>query len=362
MEVILVRRNHSQQRPQRQQGVALIMVLLVVALVAVVAVQLSQRLQMNVLRTMNYQQSEQAYWYWLSAEEIARQLLQMQVQDSDGVIHQGQVWSQQTEEERVYPIEGGGLVRVGITDLQGCFNLNALKPEQLSLEEFWRRKTQFRMLIAAAVPDLDNYQLDSIVESTADWLDGDEQMNSGYGAERADYESLPMPYQAANDFFVHESELRLVRNVTQPVYQALKPFVCVVPNSDKLEVNINTLTLEQGPLLHALMLGAITPDAALQAISQRPDDGYDSIDDALRNSILAQASGQQMRPNFGGVPLPQGVTVEALGGMFDDLVVKSNYFQLDTHVKYDEMMLRGQSKLYVSEDETVVLMRGVGEP
>lgn len=357
-----MRRKQPMNPPQRQQGVALIMVLLVVALVAVVAVQLSQRLQMNVLRTMNYQQSEQAYWYWLSAEEIARQLLQQQVQDSDGVIHQEQVWYQQTQEERVYPIEGGGLVRAGIHDLQGCFNLNALKAEQISVEEFWRRKTQFRMLIAAAIPDLDQYQLDTIVESTADWLDEDEQMNTGYGAERADYESLPMPYQAANDFFVHESELRLVRNVTQPVYQALKPLVCVIPNSDKLEVNINTLTVEQGPLLHALMLGAITPDAAVQAIEQRPDDGYDNVDDAKRNSILAQASGQQVRPNLGGVPLPQGITTESLGGMFDDLVVKSNYFQLDTHVKYDEMMLRGQSKLYVSSDETVVLMRGVGEP
>lgn len=346
--------------PHKQRGVALIMVLLVVALVTVLAVQLSKRLQMNVIRTMNYQQSEQAYWYWLSAEEIARQLLQLQVGDSNGVIHQGQVWYLQTEEERVYPLEGGGMANVGIKDLHSCFNLNALKAESLSTEQLMRRKVQFRMLLQAAVRDMDDYKADVIVESVADWLDGDEQMASSYGAERADYESLSVPYQAANDYFVHESELRLVRGVTQPIYQALKPFVCVIPNSNRSEFNINTV--EHGEVLHAMTLGGLTVDGGTTAIENRPDNGYESIEEARNSSILAQAGQQQINPNFGGAPRPNGVTAESLGGMFDDLVVKSNYFELDTQVKFGEMELRGQSKLYVAEDESVVLLRGLGEP
>lgn len=346
--------------PHKQSGVALIMVLLVVALVTVLAVQLSQRLQMNVVRTMNYQQSEQAYWYWLSAEEIARQLLQLQVKDSDGVIHRGQVWHLQTEEERVYPLEGGGMANVAIDDLHSCFNVNALKGDNLSTEQLVRRKVQMRMLLQAAQPDMDDYKADVIVESIADWLDRDEQMSSSYGAERSDYESLSVPYQAANDFFVHESELRLVRGITQPVYQALKPFVCVIPNSDKNELNFNTV--EHGEILHAMSLGALTTDAGNAAIENRPDEGYDSIEDARNNSILAQAGQQQINPNFGGVPRPSGITAESLGGMFDDFVVKSNYFELDTQVKFGEMELRGQSKLYVAENDSVVLLRGLGEP
>lgn len=349
-----------QRLPQQQRGVALIMVLLVVALVTVVAVQLSKRLQMNVVRTMNYQESEQAYWYWLSAEEIARQLLQLQVGDSDGVIHQGQVWYLQTEEERVYPLESGGLANVAIKDLQSCFNVNALKGENLSTEQLVRRKVQMRMLLQAAMPDFDDYKADVIVESIADWLDNDERMSSSYGAERSDYESLDMPYQAANDFFVHESELRLVRGITQPVYQALKPYVCVIPNSDKNEVNLNTV--EHGELLHALTLGALTVDAGNAALENRPDEGYDKMEDARNNSILAQASQQQINPNFGGVPRPSGITAESLGGMFDDFVVKSNYFELDTQVSFGDMELRGQSKLYVAENDSVVLLRGLGEP
>ncbi|RUO62587.1 type II secretion system minor pseudopilin GspK [Pseudidiomarina insulisalsae] len=354
-------RNHCYSvPPARQQGVALVMVLLVVALVTVLAVQLSQRMQMNVVRTMNYQDSEQSYWYWLSAEEIARQLLQVQVRDSRGVIHQGQVWYLQTVEERVYPIEGGALAKAAITDLQSCFNLNALKGDNLSTEQLVRRKVQMRMLLQAADENIDDYQADVIVESMADWLDNDEQMSSSYGAERADYESLSVPYQAANDYFVHESELRLVRGVSQQIYQALKPFVCVIPNSNRLQLNINTVA--RGEVLHAISLGALTVDAGTAAIDNRPDGGYDKVEDARNNSILAQASQQQINPNFGGVPRPSGITAESLGGMFDDLVVKSNYFELDTHIDYGEMTLSGQSKLYVSESEAIVLMRGRGEP
>ena len=345
--------------PHKQQGVALIMVLLVVALVTVLAVQLSKRLQMNVVRTMNYQQSEQAYWYWLSAEEIARQLLQLQVGDSNGVIHQGQVWYLQTEEERVYPLEGGGMANVGIKDLQSCFNVNALKADDLSTEQMVRRKVQMRMLLQAAQSDMDDYNADVIVESIADWLDRDEQMSSSYGAERSDYESLAVPYQAANDYFVHESELRLVRGITQPIYQALKPFVCVIPNSNRNQLNLNTV--EHGEVLHAMMLGAVTVDAGNAAIENRPDEGYTTVEDARNNSILAQASQQKINPNFGGVPRPNGITEESLGGMFDDFVVKSNYFELDTQVKFGDMELRGQSKLYVEENDSVVLLRGLGE-
>ncbi|MEA3587729.1 type II secretion system minor pseudopilin GspK [Pseudidiomarina sp. 1APP75-27a] len=348
--------------PQRQQGVALIMVLLVVALVTVLAVQLSEKLQMNVVRTMNYQQTEQAYWYMLSAEEIARNLLQLQLDESDGVVHQEQVWYQQTQDERVYPIEGGGLVRVGIKDLHSCFNLNALKGDGLSNEQLARRKVQFRMLLLAAVPDMDAYTADTIVESLADWLDKDDRLSSGYGAERADYESLAVPYQAANDYLVHESELRLIRGVTQPIFQALKPFVCVIPNSNKLRLNFNTVAEEHGELLHAVSLGGLTTDAGNAALAERPDDGYDRVEDTQSNSILQQAAQQTIRPDFGGVPQASGVTAETIGGMFDDLVVKSSYFELDTHVSVGDMVLRGQSKLYIGTDETVVLMRGLGEP
>jgi general secretion pathway protein K len=364
MEVILSNhlRNLQQQRPQRQQGVALIMVLLVVALVTVLAVQLSERLQVNVLRSTNYQQSEQGYWYWLSAEEIARKLLELQVRDSQGVIHQEQVWYQQTQEGTSYPIEGGGLAQVAIKDLQGCFNMNALKGDGLTNEQLVRRKVQLRMLLLALEIEIDEYTADVIVESVADWLDTDERMNSGYGAERGDYESLEVPYLAANDYFVHESELRLVKGISQPVYQALRPHICVIPNSGKHQVNINTLTPEQAPLLHALMLGAINVDTAVSALNERPDDGYENMEDAQRSSTLAQAAQQQIQPNFGAVPLPNGVTVETIGGMFDDLSTKSNYFALDTRVSVGDLIFRGQSKLYVASDDSEVLLRGLGEP
>src|SRR5690606_29181278 len=273
--------------PARQRGVALLMVLLVVALVSVMAVTLSGRLQTTVLRTANFQQAEQAYWYWLSAEEIVRELLQREVSESDGVVHQQQMWYQQSQSDSIYPVDGGA-IKGEIQDLQSCFNLNSLRvedgvssgsgagtapPPQSNqggtntgatsgsntgtntgnntggattggslapdvLRE--RRKAQLRMLFMAVDENIESYAVDVIVDSLADWLDSDDDIDGSYGAESVDYQSLQFPYRAANSWLVHVSELRLVRGVTSRIYQQIKPYVCVVPRDNTLKLNINT--------------------------------------------------------------------------------------------------------------------------
>lgn len=400
--------------PQRQRGVALLMVLLVVALVSVMAVTLSGRLQTTVLRTANFQQAEQAYWYWLSAEEIVRELLQREVSESDGVVHQQQMWYQQSQSDSIYPVDGGA-IKGEIQDLQSCFNLNSLRvedgvssgsgagtapPPQSNqggtntgatpgtntgantgtntgggantgtntggsiapdvLRE--RRKAQLRMLLMATDDNMEPYAADVIVDSLADWLDSDDDIDGSYGAESVDYQSLQFPYRAANSWLVHVSELRLVRGVTSRIYQQIKPYVCVVPRDNTLKLNINTVSKDQPELLHAVTVGAMSMGDAASFLGSRRESGYESMDDARNNGAINDAATRGVQPKFVGNVPPNGVTAQTIGGALDDLDVKSKYFQLNAKIKYGDLTMAAESQLLITSETAEVLYRGAGEP
>jgi general secretion pathway protein K len=392
------------------------MVLLVVALVSVMAVTLSGRLQTTVLRTANFQQAEQAYWYWLSAEEIVRELLQREVSESDGVVHQQQMWYQQSKSDSIYPVDGGA-IKGEIQDLHSCFNLNSLRVEDGSgsrsgtgtappppqnppanppntgsssgsssgntsgantnpnantsgntggsiapdvLRE--RRKAQLRMLLMATDENMEPYAADVIVDSLADWLDSDDNIDGSYGAESVDYQSLRFPYRAANSWLVHVSELRLVRGVTARIYQQIKPYVCVIPRDNTLKLNINTVDKNQPELLQAVTVGAMSRGDAASFLASRRQDGYESMDDARNNGALNDAATRGTRPNFGGGVTPSGVTAQTIGGALDDLDVKSKYFQLNAKIGYGDLVMAAESQFLITSETAEVLYRGAGEP
>lgn len=347
------------------------MVLLVVALVSVMAVTLSGRLQTTVLRTANFQQAEQAYWYWLSAEEIVRELLQTELSESDGVAHQQQMWYQQSESGNIYPVDGGA-IQGGIQDLHSCFNLNSLREgggpgsgpgsaPPSSLRE--RRKAQLRMLLlSVGDDDIEPYTADVIVDSLADWLDQDDNIDGNYGAESVDYQSLLFPHGAANTWLTHVSELRLIRGVTAKIFNDVKDYVCVIPRDNSLKINVNTVAKEQPELLYAVTLGALAEDEAQQFLNTRRGEGYESLDDARNNGELSSAAAQGPVPNFGGGIIPEGVTAETIGGALDDLDVKSKYFQLNAKIGYGDLVIAAQSQFLITKEEAKVLFRANAAP
>ncbi|WP_417665723.1 type II secretion system minor pseudopilin GspK [Pseudidiomarina sp.] len=381
----------------KQRGVALLMVLLVVALVSVMAVTLSGRLQTSVLRTGNLQQAEQAYWYWLSAEEIVTELLQTELSESDNVAHQQQMWYQQSESGNLYPVDGGA-IQGKIKDLHSCFNLNSLRVDDrddssssgssntvtnasadaaTDAEEGAspssgagtaphlireRRKAQLRMLMLASNDSLEPYAADVIVDALADWLDDDDTIDGSYGAESVDYQSLQFPYSAANTWLIHVSELRLIRGVSAKIYQQIKPYVCVIPRDNTLQINLNTVNDDQPELLHAVTLGGMSVDDASNFLSSRRAEGYESMDDARNNGALNDAATRGPRPNLGGGATPNGVSAETIGGVLDDLDVKSKYFQLNAKIGYGDLVMAAESQFLITSETAKVLYRGAGEP
>ena len=363
---------------KKQQGIALITVMLIVALCAIIAAQMTTRLQTQMQRSTNIHFNQQAYWYAMGAEELAKRLLMKAFKDEPDITHLEQVWAQ---EERSFPVDFGE-ISGEITDLQACLNLNALHPKAMTKADTKgqnkkssannananqtaaqnttaaqattntpsnKRNNNDKQLPAASVLEalivnlniegVGNFEAEAMVNALTDWLDSDDLITSAGGAEDNDYASREFPYLAANTYLGSVNELRLIENFTPAVILALTPYVCVIPQSNQHKININTLDAELPELLQALIDSSL--DDAQQILSARDSAGYENIQDFLN--------------------LPE-VTAVALenwqNGQFD---VDSDYFSLKANARFNNSYFAMRSILKVDKSQKIqVISRTIG--
>jgi len=118
-----------------QQGVALITALLVVALATIAAVAMTTRQQLDIHRTANIINGEQAYIYALGGESWIKQILLRDNNKTDS-IHD--LWAMPMPPLAI----PGGSVQGQVEDLQSRFNLNNLVKEgQASPEDLPQSNT-----------------------------------------------------------------------------------------------------------------------------------------------------------------------------------------------------------------------------
>ncbi|QYK01233.1 type II secretion system minor pseudopilin GspK [Shewanella psychrotolerans] len=325
--------------PHKQRGVALIVVLLIVAMIAIIATNINSRNQISVRRTINLAQYDQAYWYALSAEELAKKVLKQDLEDADeGKIHRQQYWAQT---DVVFPAELGELGG-NISDMQACFNVNALSMETKEVENGQPKlslpATQFKGLLVAL--GMDDFSAERLTHTLKDYIDED-TVASPYGAEDADYESRTVPYRAANTLMSHRSELRAVLGFSQDIYLKLAPYVCAIPGNDRQVLNVNTIEVEHAALLAGMFDNKISVGEAESIINQRPGDGYDTIEDFWANgSISGLRTEQNLASSFS---------------------LKSQYFLLEAGAKVDSATFRLESVLRVAgKSKLEVLTRQYG--
>lgn len=296
---------------RQQQGVALLTVLMIVAIVAVIAVAMSGRLQLQLQRQQNIQQQQQAFWYAMSAEAFSRVLLRRALQD-ESTVHLGQDWAQQGAS---FMVEDGQIAGE-IVDLTSCFNLNALQQQPERTQSGRPQQTlaqrSFQRLLEQVAPEL-SMPAEYLTARISDWLDEDSLLNTAGGAEQDDYASLQFPYYTANSLMVSESELRLMLDLTVADYQLLRPYICVIPQSNTLKLNVNTLTEDSAVLLSAL-LPELSLAQAQELILGRPEDGFSDIESFLQSSVL------------NGISVPEDVK--------SALTVTSGYFKLQATTAY----------------------------
>ena len=322
--------------PTKQRGVALIVVLLIVAMVAIIATNITSRNQLSVRRTINLAQYDQAFWYAISAEEIAKKVLKQDLEDSE-TVHMQQYWAQA---DVIFPAENGEIAGK-ISDMQSCFNVNALSQTTKKVENGQPKMPlpviQFKGLLVAL--GMDDFAAERLSQTLKDYIDED-MTASPYGAEDAEYEARNVPYRAANTLMSHKSELRAVMGFTQDIYLKIAPYVCAVPGNTTQVLNVNTVPVEHAALIAGMLDNKISVGEAESIINQRPGDGYEKIDEFWENSSIASLAGDaQLKSSFG---------------------VTSSYFLLEAGAKVDSAVFRLESVLNGDGKKLNVLSRQFG--
>lgn len=317
----------------KQHGAALIIVLFVVALAASLAVEMNARLMVQVQKSSNLVLFQQAKWYAFGAEALAKQALKESKKDAPDVIHLKQVWA---EKETEYPVEDG-TIRGKITDLQACLNLNALRADDDKSSEPGKKKQSAARTYLRLLKKIEDMPIEeteeALVDGLADWLDKD-SIPRGQGVEEGEYMSYELPYMTANHFVASTSELRVIRGYNPLVMEKIAPYVCVIPQSDLFQINVNTILAEQSLLLAALL--DIEQSSADALISARPDEGWTDVK-AFMNDAKAN-------------------NAKDIDEKDTRFAVDSKYFQLAATATYGEATFKMSSTLYVKDKDSVTVL------
>ncbi|WP_165310029.1 type II secretion system minor pseudopilin GspK [Vibrio ziniensis] len=316
----------------RQHGVALIVVLLILAIMVSIAATMSARMFTHFQRAQHQVNYQQAYWYSVGVEGLAKVAIEQSYKDSD-TINLSQAWALK---EQVYPLDYGQLSGK-ITDKQACFNINVLSGVEVSsstskpyLLNVWQ--TLLEEL------EVENYQAEVIADSTLEYIDSNDRVQTTYGLEDSYYESMSPAYMAANTLLADSSELRSVQQMSGDVMTKIAPYVCALPTDD-WRLNVNTLDPQQAKLLAAMFSPNLSESSAKAVLENRPFDGWGSVESFLSESQIA-ATGTS-------------VTDQAKGY----LTVDSQYFELDAQVLVEEARVRIRSLFYSDNRKNAMVIR-----
>lgn len=308
---MLAKRSH-------QTGVALVTALLVTAIATVTAVSMAARQQLDLRRTANVLDTDQAYLFALGVESWAQQILIRDRKDSD-IDHLKEDWA-----TILPPIAvEGALLSGSIEDLQGRFNLNNLIQNGAASEKDIQ---QFKRLLQALGLDT------RIALAIVDWMDTDEELSFPDGAEDNEYLGGIPPYRTPNRPMASPSELLRVQGVDRKTYETLAPHVTALPM--RTTINVNTAT---APVLMSLLEG-MSQSEAEQLIEARGDEGYKNIDAFMNQDVL-----KEKKENIGGIS------------------VASNFFMVSANVRLERAQTRLFSLLSRNSDASAqVVMRAQG--
>jgi general secretion pathway protein K len=298
---------------------------------------MSANLMVQVQRSTNLQSQQQAKWYAYGAEELAIKGLIQSKKDDPEKTTLAQPWAKQGDVK--YPVENGTLSGQ-LTDLQACLNLNALgvEPDPNS----GNKTNPAHKALFAILENIDDLPSDEseegMADSVFDWLD-ENSITYRSGAEEGEYLSRQFPYMTANSLFASVSELRLIKGFNPLVMEKVLPFVCVIPGSTLLSINVNTVTEEQALLLSGL-IDELSVSGAQAVIAARPENGFDNIEEF-----------------FESVKQQGGKNIKAVEKLFS---LKSEYFKLQTQAKFVDLRFSMTTLLYASNGEVTILARKFG--
>ena len=329
---------HSSYRSS-ERGSALILALLVAALVATLAVEYSGKFMLDVQRSSNYAVASQAQYYHAGAERLAMLLLQQDLASS-AVDHPGEAWAQKAPP---FATELG-TIEVLLEDAQARFNINSLAMKRQGLDDLGLEPAQrfspyqkqfIRLLQTLEQSPLGQQEAIALTEAVIDCLDADDTPIGFGGAESLYYSGEQPSYQPANDLFRSVSELRLVRHMTEEIYQALSPLLVALPEVTGLNVNTAAESVLRG-MNKADSLEPLGVEITQKIIQARAAAPFQSLSDFFVLPALQSVV---------------GASDEALG-----LSVMSHYFRLHSRIESGELTRYTESLLQRADDGRVAVL------
>lgn len=300
----------------KQNGVAAITAVLVLAIASTAATTIAANYQLNMRRTENMINSNQAWAYAKGAEQWTQAILARDIEDSsyDGL---DEDWAIELP-----PFElPGGYIIGKIEDTQGKINLNSLIRDNKVDETMKERVSRLLNLL-----DLNPGYVDAII----DWIDGNVDPAGPHGAERDIYIGLEFAYLPADQAMADISELRLIKGFDQETYDKLLPHVTALPTN--VGLNLNTAS----PEVLASLSPNISLDLANELVEDREETPYKQPIDFLSH------------------PLLQGSTIDSL-----NLSVASNYFELTTKAVIGKSKVKLSSTIYRSGGDSLKVIKRI---
>ncbi len=352
-------------RQKKQQGVALIIALVITTVAVSLASLAMYRQRLQIRLSSNISNLEQAYQYAIGMEDWSKKILEKDYKDNPNIDSNQEDWHVALPP---IPIQGGSLIGQ-LEDLQGRINLNALLMKYPTLAHATRppsrtgadksgatnnrqdktKVTKTESLIykrlSALIATIDKEQTlgppENFVDTLWDWIDKDDKERQG-GAESNYYQSLEVPYMAANAPLMNVSELLLLKDLNKEIVEELKPLVSTLPKDTT--INLNTAPLE---VLKAIGFDDTTATAIKKARDETP---FKSLNDfwgleEVKTLFAPNTEMGQKKANYA-----------------QTLSVNSHYFLLKGQVNINNTRLFINSILERKKGKVRVIMRDYRKP
>jgi len=310
-------KNILTEKTTGQRGIALVTVLMTTALVAILAVGMTSAQHIDIRRTGNLLESDQATLLAYGLEEWAIEVLLRDRQESTND-HLGEDWAMGLLPTTLE----SGMVAGSIADLHGRININNL----VAANQLFATQCEISLKRLFSFCDIPEDR----VQAVADWLDPDDAIRP-YGAEDDEYLGKTPSYRAANRDMTSPTELMLIDGIDPAKYDCLARHVSTLPNASA--ININTAS--------AMVIASLSEDISLAAaeevVKDRPEKGYESVADFTNHPALA---GSGISPN--------------------NLILVSNFFLVQGQATFGNAEINLFSVLQRLPETVEVVSRSIG--
>jgi len=278
------------------RGGALLTALFIMTLVAIVATAMSTKVQLDIYRTQliithdRLYLASQAVTFW-SMSELNNEKNQFTKTGSHGMV--AQYPSQQNHIYNSVTLTGQ------LYDLQSRFNLNNLSNKKAI--------PGFVNLLGGTVQQLANTEKTNLALAINDWI-SPYDLARGKDKYLSYYMNQKPPYYPSHQLMVSNSELRLIKDVSAPIYLALEPYITTLP--EPTPININTASKQ---VLMSLS-NTIHEDQVKELIMARGENGFKNIQKA-------------------------NVLLKKLNILTDQITIESHYFLSVAHATSGDLEL-----------------------